>query len=54
MPVAAQAGEGAVTAAQANGNVAIVWVDADGYFGLAESARPFILTTVEKLSLIHI
>lgn len=48
MPVAAQAGEGAVTAAQANGNVAIVWVDSDGYFGLAESARPFILTTVEK------
>lgn len=49
MPVAAQAGEGAVMAAKEHGNdVGIVWVDADGYNLLVDDMKPYLITTVEK------
>ncbi|WP_066079449.1 BMP family lipoprotein [Pseudoclavibacter albus] len=49
MPVAAQAGEGAVMAAKEHGDdIGIVWVDADGYNLLADDMKPYLVTTVEK------
>ncbi|CAG7844756.1 Membrane lipoprotein TmpC [Pseudoclavibacter triregionum] len=49
MPVAAQAGEGAVTAAKEHGgDIGVIWVDSDGYELLADDMKPFIVTTVEK------
>ncbi|WP_403023380.1 BMP family protein [Salinibacterium sp. GXW1014] len=48
MPVAAQAGEGAATAALEAGGVGIIWVDADGYETLAAQFQPLIVTTVLK------
>lgn len=48
MPVAAQAGEGAATAALEAGGVGIIWVDSDGYETLPSQFRPLVVTTVLK------
>ena len=48
MPVAAQAGEGAATAAVEAGNVGIIWVDSDGYLTLPAEFTPLLVTTVLK------
>ena len=50
MPVAAQAGEGAATAALEAGNVGIIWVDSDGYLTLPSQFHPLLVTTVMKQS----
>lgn len=48
MPVAAQAGEGAASAALDAGGVGIIWVDSDGFETLPAEYRSLIVTTVLK------
>ncbi|MET4782726.1 BMP family ABC transporter substrate-binding protein [Glaciihabitans sp. UYNi722] len=48
LPVAGQVGEGAAAAAKQAGNVALIWVDSDGYNTLASEYRPILLTSVLK------
>ncbi len=48
LPVAGQVGEGAASAALEAGNVAIIWVDNDGYETLPAEYKPVLLTSVLK------
>lgn len=48
LPVAGQVGEGAASAAVERGDVAVIWVDSDGYETLSAPFRPVILTSVLK------
>ncbi len=48
LPVAGQVGEGAAAAALEAGDVAIIWVDSDGYETLPAEYRPILLTSVIK------
>jgi len=48
LPVAGQVGEGAAAAALEAGNVAVIWVDNDGYDTLPAEFRPVLLTSVLK------
>ncbi|WGW10843.1 BMP family ABC transporter substrate-binding protein [Saxibacter everestensis] len=48
LPVAGPVGEGAAAAALDAKDVALIWVDSDGYETLAEKYKPLVMSTVVK------